>query len=220
MWELSFAPLPGQRLVPARPCPATHHYDHRGLADRDAHREFRRCAEGASHRQLRAGWSCLVEPLHGSEFQHLRGGLSRLVKRASTRSPSMRSWPPTAGRARKIFASPQDWTGYNNFDFWFFGTNSGAPLRLEILDDRASGSTTDTSERFAYLFSDNFSGWRHFILPWSSFLAGPTGSPPELPTTASAATRSGASTSRSSMAPTASKSTRSAWQARKSRSPK
>ncbi|MGE5074008.1 MAG: carbohydrate binding domain-containing protein, partial [Anaerolineae bacterium] len=71
--------------------------------------------------------------------------------------------------AQKIFGSPQDWTGYNNFDFWFYGTNSGSPLRLEILDNRAAGSTTDTSERFAFLFSDNFLGWRHFILPWSVF---------------------------------------------------
>ena len=42
-------------------------------------------------------------------------------------------------------------------------------MRLEILDNRAVGSTSDTSERYEYHFTDNFLGWRTFSLPWSSF---------------------------------------------------
>ena len=71
--------------------------------------------------------------------------------------------------AQHIYASPQDWTAYSNIDFWFFGSSTGNTLRLEILDNRQPGSVADTSERFAYTFTDNSSGWRHFVLPWSSF---------------------------------------------------
>ena len=77
--------------------------------------------------------------------------------------------PQAAKDLQKAFVTPQDWTAFNNFDFWMYGTNSGAPMRFEILDNRAAGSTTDTSERFVYLFTDNWTGWRHFTLPWSSF---------------------------------------------------
>jgi hypothetical protein len=41
---------------------------------------------------------------------------------------------------------------------------------LELLDDRAPGSTTDTTERFDYDFADNFSGWKTFNVPWSLFV--------------------------------------------------
>lgn len=67
------------------------------------------------------------------------------------------------------YAAPQNWSSYNQFVFEFYGTNSGNTIRLELLDDRAPGSTADTSERFEYRFSDNFSGWKTFTLPWASF---------------------------------------------------
>ncbi len=73
------------------------------------------------------------------------------------------------GGAGKYFSTPQNWLPYNNIDFWFYGNNTGSLLRLEIMDNRSAGSTSDTSERFEYRFSDNWSGWKHFTLPWSSF---------------------------------------------------
>jgi hypothetical protein len=42
-------------------------------------------------------------------------------------------------------------------------------MRLEILDNRQPGSTTDTAERFEYRFTDNWTGWQHFTVPVSSF---------------------------------------------------
>ena len=85
------------------------------------------------------------------------------------------------GGAGKYFSTSQNWSTYNNMDFWFYGNNTGSLLRVEILDNRASGSTTDTSERFEYRFTDNFSGWKHFIVPWSAFTRRadwqPTGAP-------------------------------------------
>ncbi len=73
------------------------------------------------------------------------------------------------GGVQRLYSTAQNWTAYGHIAFWFYGTNTGAPLRLEVLDNRAAGSTTDTSERFVWLFKDNWSGWKHFSLPWSSF---------------------------------------------------
>ncbi len=73
------------------------------------------------------------------------------------------------GGAGKYYSTSQNWLPYNNIDFWFDGDNTGSILRLEIMDNRPPGSTTDTSERFEYRFTDNWSGWKHFTLPWSNF---------------------------------------------------
>jgi aryl-phospho-beta-D-glucosidase BglC (GH1 family) len=69
----------------------------------------------------------------------------------------------------RTFPAPQDWTLYEKISFAFYGTNSGATIRFEILDNRASGSNGDTAERFEYKFSDNFNGWRTFDLLWNTF---------------------------------------------------
>jgi endoglucanase len=69
----------------------------------------------------------------------------------------------------KYVPMPQDWSLYQRIRFWFYGSNSGATLRLEILDNRAAGSGADTSERFEYKFSDHFVGWQSFELGWSTF---------------------------------------------------
>lgn len=66
-------------------------------------------------------------------------------------------------------AQPQNWISYKGIQFDFYGTNSGSTIRFEILDNRASGSSNDTAERFEYKFTDNFTGWKTFNLPWSSF---------------------------------------------------
>jgi endoglucanase len=83
--------------------------------------------------------------------------------------------------AQKLYSTAQSWNAFNNFDFWLNGRKTGIPLRLEVLDNRQPGSTTDTSERFVYLFTDNWTGWKHFTLPWSTFSRRsdwqPTGAP-------------------------------------------
>ena len=74
------------------------------------------------------------------------------------------------GGVQRLYSAAQNWTAYARIDFWLYGGNTGSPMRLEILDNRAAGSTTDTSERFVYLFTDNWTGWKHMIIPWSSFV--------------------------------------------------
>ena len=73
------------------------------------------------------------------------------------------------GVVSRLYATPQDWSSSTALAFRLYGTNSGATLRVELFDDRAGGSTSDTSERFEYLLTDNFTGWQAFNLPWSSF---------------------------------------------------
>lgn len=68
-----------------------------------------------------------------------------------------------------LFATPQNWSPFQRISFDFYGTNSGAMIRFEILDNRGVVSGTDTAERFEYKFSDNFHGWRTFNLPWNAF---------------------------------------------------
>ncbi len=73
------------------------------------------------------------------------------------------------GGVQRLYSLPHDWRGYGHMAFWYYGNNTGAHMRLEVLDNRAAGSTTDTSERFVWLFTDNWTGWRHFSVPWWSF---------------------------------------------------
>ena len=73
------------------------------------------------------------------------------------------------GGIQRLYAVPKKWTAYARFAFWFYGGNSSRTIRVEILDNRQAGSTTDTSERFVHSFVDNFVGWKHFAIPWSGF---------------------------------------------------
>jgi endoglucanase len=73
------------------------------------------------------------------------------------------------GGVEHTWSTPKDWSTYNKLVFAFYGNNTGNPLRLELLDDRAPSSSTDTSERFMYAFTDDFTGWRTISVPWSSF---------------------------------------------------
>jgi endo-1,4-beta-D-glucanase Y len=85
------------------------------------------------------------------------------------------------GGVTQGYTTSQDWSGYQTFDFWFKGNNTGNTIRLEVSDNRAAGSTTDTSERFEYRFVDNWTGWRHFSLTGAAFQRRadwqPTGAP-------------------------------------------
>jgi endoglucanase len=78
--------------------------------------------------------------------------------------------PAGWGGVERIFALPQNWASYQRIHFDFYGSNSGATIRFEILDNRSPGSNDDTAERFEYKFNDNFRGWKAFDLPWSSFI--------------------------------------------------
>ena len=69
---------------------------------------------------------------------------------------------------QRFHGAAQDWRGYAGLQLWVKGTSSGNPLRLELFDNRAAG-TTDTSERFEVTLGDEFTGWKQVTVPWSAF---------------------------------------------------
>lgn len=73
------------------------------------------------------------------------------------------------GGVEKIYPSPQKWDSYKQLTFNFYGSKTGSRIRVEILDNSATGSTVSTAERFEVVFIDDFQGWRTITLPWSEF---------------------------------------------------
>ena len=64
---------------------------------------------------------------------------------------------------------PQDWSAYSALDFWIRGANTDRAIQVEIFDNRAENSTTDTAERWFYRINDDFDDWQHFSIPFDSF---------------------------------------------------
>ncbi|MFC1922577.1 carbohydrate binding domain-containing protein [Chloroflexota bacterium] len=64
----------------------------------------------------------------------------------------------------------QDWSAYEGFALFLYGNNSGTGMFIDLLENRNPGSTTDDAERWTVTIPDDFSGWRYFELPFSSFV--------------------------------------------------
>jgi hypothetical protein len=64
---------------------------------------------------------------------------------------------------------PQDWSAYTTLNFWLYGAASEAVIQVEIFDNRAPNSTSDTAERWYYRIVDDFSGWQFFSIPFAYF---------------------------------------------------
>ncbi len=58
-------------------------------------------------------------------------------------------------------APAQDWSNYDAVSFWFYGENSGTTHEFEI-------QTVPGDDRRA-TFVDDFVGWRHIVLPFTTF---------------------------------------------------
>jgi beta-glucosidase len=63
----------------------------------------------------------------------------------------------------------QDWSRYDGMRFWFYGTNSGKQIQVEIFDNRQLENIGDSAERYYQRFADNFSGWQQISLPFALF---------------------------------------------------
>ncbi len=63
----------------------------------------------------------------------------------------------------------QDWSTSEGISFWFNGTNSGAGMFIDILDNRNPGSTVDDAERWTVAFTDDSDDWTLYEFPFSSF---------------------------------------------------
>ncbi len=65
---------------------------------------------------------------------------------------------------------PQDWSAYGGLGFWMKGQNSGAPLFVDLLDNRSPGSLIDDAERFTVTLVDDWSGWRFVQFSFEDFV--------------------------------------------------
>ena len=63
----------------------------------------------------------------------------------------------------------QDWSRYDGLRFWFYGTNSGKQIQIEIFDNRQLENTGDSAERYYQRFTEDFSGWQQISLPFAFF---------------------------------------------------
>jgi beta-glucanase (GH16 family) len=64
---------------------------------------------------------------------------------------------------------PQDWYPYRGISFWVYGNATGGTIFMDILDNRAPGSTVDDAERWTHDIPDDFEGWKYFEIPFEEF---------------------------------------------------
>ena len=74
---------------------------------------------------------------------------------------------PGYGGITHDFAPAQDWSDYQGFSLWYYGSNSGANIRVELKSD---GGDAFNSNRYEYTFADDFTGWMYFNIPWADFV--------------------------------------------------
>jgi len=65
--------------------------------------------------------------------------------------------------------TPQDWEPYRGISLWVYGNNTGGTIFMDILDNRAEGSTVDDAERWTYDIPDDFEGWQYFEIQFEEF---------------------------------------------------
>ncbi|MBN2389731.1 MAG: CIA30 family protein [Anaerolineae bacterium] len=63
----------------------------------------------------------------------------------------------------------QDWSAYDGLRFWLYGNNTGGTIQVEIFDNQALGSMSDSAERYYARITDDYTGWKQFHLPFSIF---------------------------------------------------
>lgn len=75
----------------------------------------------------------------------------------------------------------QDWSAYNAIGFWLYGNNTRGTIFFDILDNRSPDFDFDTAERWSYRFRDDYSGWRHYTIPFEEFRRKPDSQPLNAP---------------------------------------
>ncbi|MCB0227715.1 MAG: glycoside hydrolase family 16 protein, partial [Anaerolineae bacterium] len=50
----------------------------------------------------------------------------------------------------------QDWTGYNGLSFWYYGSNSGQPITVNVLDNQATTTAQTPPGDWELVWSDEF----------------------------------------------------------------
>ncbi len=66
----------------------------------------------------------------------------------------------------------QDWSTYEGFGFWMYGTGSGVEVGIELQENRPANATVPGdggAEVWSYIFKDDVEGWRFVEIPWAKF---------------------------------------------------
>ena len=66
---------------------------------------------------------------------------------------------PAGGSApsfTRTFPNSQDWTGYNGLSFWYYGSNSGQPITVNVLDNQATTTAQTPPGDWELVWSDEF----------------------------------------------------------------
>ena len=63
-------------------------------------------------------------------------------------------------------ATPQDWSAYDGFSFWFEGTNTGHTMQFEVKDGGADGEHAELWESHV---TDDTTGWKLVRVPFAKF---------------------------------------------------
>ncbi|MDP9442117.1 MAG: cellulase family glycosylhydrolase, partial [Actinomycetota bacterium] len=112
-----------------------------------------------------AGWSTFRDPNSGLTHSLVSPGAVGAAGMKVAYNVTPGGW---AG-VQRAYGTSQNWRSHGGIRLWVNGSNSGTTVRIELADNRAAGSTTDTSERFEFRLRDDFTGWKQLSLPWSSF---------------------------------------------------
>jgi len=70
------------------------------------------------------------------------------------------------GGITRDFTTEQDWSGSQGFSLWFYGSNTGNPIHIEL---KTAGSGPDSANRYETIITDDFAGWRLLQVPWAQF---------------------------------------------------
>jgi len=63
----------------------------------------------------------------------------------------------------------EDWSNLGAISFWFYGSNTGKQVQLDLFDNRNPDLKGDSAERWFYRFDDDAEGWRQFTIPFGLF---------------------------------------------------
>ncbi len=62
-----------------------------------------------------------------------------------------------------------DWTTYNAVSFWLYGNNTEGVVQFDIFDNRDLNLDGDSAERYYYRVTDDYTGWRQWVIPFDLF---------------------------------------------------
>ncbi|MEM7539733.1 MAG: carbohydrate binding domain-containing protein [Chloroflexota bacterium] len=93
-------------------------------------------------------------------------GSKSITKTNGAISVTYEIMPRGFGGVTANFSDAQDWQRQDGLQFWFKGSSTNRPIRIELL---SGGKAAQASNRYEYLFMDTSDQWQLFTLPFSQF---------------------------------------------------